>query len=167
MIVRTARAEELAEVGELRVAAYTSQHLLDRVPWYADRLRRLGEHGEVLVAVDGDKILGTVLLERWHQGSELAAGPADAEIRAFAVAPDAQGRGVGRTLVRAAVERAAELGAERVLLSTQPIMFAAQRLYEQAGFARAPELDFEPAQGFTMLAYRKDLHPAASDRPKV
>ena len=120
MIVRAAQAAELAEVGELRVAAYNAEHLLDAVPSYAEQLRALGPHGEVLVAVDGAEILGTVTLERWHENSEMATGPEEAEIRALAVAPSARGRGVGGVLVRAVIDRATEWKVERLLLHTQP-----------------------------------------------
>jgi hypothetical protein len=37
------------------------------------------------------------------------------------------------------------------------LMQAAIRLYEDMGFARAPELDFSPAPGFTVKGYRLDL----------
>jgi ribosomal protein S18 acetylase RimI-like enzyme len=157
MIVRLARTAELAEVGELRVTAYNVEHLLDAMPSYADRLRKLGAHGDVLVAVDDDKILGTVTLERWHEASDLAAGPAEAEIRALAVAPSVQGRGIGRVLVQAVVDRAAESRVTKLWLHTQPLMVAAHRLYEQAGFVRVPERDFEPVPGMRLLAYRKSL----------
>ncbi|QUQ62365.1 GNAT family N-acetyltransferase [Kutzneria sp. CA-103260] len=157
MRVRTAQAAELSEVGELRVTAYNADHLLDAAPAYAAVLRELGAHGDVLVAVDDGKILGTVTLERWHADSELATGPAEAEIRALAVAPWAQGRGVGRVLVQAAIDRATEWQAERLLLLTQPSMRAAHHLYEQAGFARVPDLDVEPFPGLTLLAYRRSL----------
>src|SRR4051812_47176317 len=108
MIVRTAKPAELTEVGELRVASYRAGHFLDAFPAYADRLRSLGEHGVVLVAVDADRLLGTITLERWHEASDMAAGPEEAEVRAMAVAPSAQGRGVGRVLVRAVVDLGVE-----------------------------------------------------------
>ena len=157
MIVRNAQTTELAEVGELRVTAYDSDRLLDAVPSYADTLRKLGAHGEVLVAVDGDKILGTVTLESWHENSEMATGPEEAEIRALAVAPEAQGQGVGRALVQAVVDRATARRAERLVLHTQPLMVAAHRLYEQAGFVRVPDRDIEPVPGLWLLAYQKSL----------
>jgi ribosomal protein S18 acetylase RimI-like enzyme len=167
MLVRTARAAEMAEIGELRVTAYNADGLLDAAPMYADRLRELGAHGEVLVAVDDGTILGTVTLERWHKHSELANGPAEAEIRALAVAPWAQGRGVGRELVRTVIERATEWRAERLLLLTQPSMHAAHHLYEQAGFVRVPERDVEPFPSLILprlflprlflLAYQRSL----------
>jgi GNAT superfamily N-acetyltransferase len=157
MIVRTATSAELAEVGELRVAAYDFDHLLDAVPTYADWLRTLGDHGAVLVAVDDDKILGTVTLERWHEDSEMSTGPEEAEVRALAVAPSAQGRGVGRALVQAVIDLGAEWRVRRLVLHTQPHMRAAHRLYEQAGFVLVPERDLEVLPGLTLLAYQKSL----------
>lgn len=159
MIVRPAGAGELATVGELRVTAYLAQNLLARHPAYANTLRVLGAdgRGEVLIAVDGAEILGTVMLDPWHPGSEVARGQDEAEIRALAVAPAAQGRGVGAHLVRAVIDRATARGARRLLLSTQPAMVAAQRLYVATGFTRLPDRDWTPAPGLTLLAFGRPL----------
>jgi ribosomal protein S18 acetylase RimI-like enzyme len=163
VIVRPARRAELAAVGELRVTAYLAQNLLSAHPAYADTLRTLGAdgRGEVLIAVDrdgaGHEILGTIMLDPWHAGSEIARGPDEAEVRALAVAPAAQGRGVGAGLVRAVIDRATARGARRLLLSTQPAMTAAQRLYVAAGFTRLPELDWSPTPSLTLLAFCRHL----------
>ena len=173
VVVRPARRAELASVGALRVASYLAQNLLSAHPVYADTLRSLGAdgRGEVLVAVDrvrdragtgagvgaGHEILGTIMLDPWHAGSEIAQGPDEAEIRGLAVAPAAQGRGIGAGLVRAVIDRATARGARRLLLSTQPAMTAAQRLYVAAGFSRAPELDWSPTPGLTLLAFCRHL----------
>jgi ribosomal protein S18 acetylase RimI-like enzyme len=168
VIVRPARRAELAAVGELRVTAYLARNLLSAHPQYADTLRALGAdgRGEVLVAVDraGHEILGTIMLDPWHAGSEIARGPDEAEIRGLAVAPAAQGRGVGAGLVRAVIDRATASGVRCLLLSTQLAMSAAQRLYVAAGFTRVPELDWSPTPGLTLLAFCRPLgdavHPA-------
>ena len=47
---------------------------------------------------------------------------------------DARGHGVGEALTRAAVERAAALGARTVDLTSRPSRTAAHRLYEKVGF---------------------------------
>ncbi|MFC0545755.1 GNAT family N-acetyltransferase [Kutzneria chonburiensis] len=156
MIVRTATPAELAEVGELRVAAYHAGHFLDAIPTYADRLRALGEHGVVLVAVDDKELLGTIMLERWHEDSDMATGPEEAEVRALAVAPSAQGRGVGRALVRAVVDLGVEWQLQRLVLFSQPAMVAAHRLYEKAGFVRTPDRD-HLSPTFSLLAYGLEL----------
>ncbi|XKK39951.1 GNAT family N-acetyltransferase [Nocardiopsis sp. ARC36] len=155
MNVREALPDEMAAVGELRVAAYRDLGLLEEGDPYTDSLRALGSdgRGEVLVAVEGERVVGTVLLVPWSESSEIARGPEEAEVRAFAVAPDAQGRGVGRALVRAVIASASERGVARVVLSTQPPMLAAQSLYRAHGFVRTPERDWTPVPGVDLLTY--------------
>jgi ribosomal protein S18 acetylase RimI-like enzyme len=159
VIVREALPGEMDAVGALRVEAYRAQDLLAANPGYANTLRALGADGRgtVLVAAEDDRLVGTVMVESWHPASEVARGPGEAEVRALAVEPSAQGRGVGRTLVRAAIARAAGLGARRLLLSTQPTTTAAQRLYHAEGFTRIPELDWSPSPGLTLLAFGRPL----------
>ncbi|MFC6082952.1 GNAT family N-acetyltransferase [Sphaerisporangium aureirubrum] len=160
MIVREAHPGEMTAVGELRVAAYEAEGLLTAHPAYAGMLRALGTngHGEVLVAVEDDQILGTAMMDPYHPGSELATGPKEAEMRALAVDPNAQGRGVGATLIRAVLDRAAARGATSLLLSTQPAMKTAQRLYLAQGFTRLPNRDWAPIPGFTLLAFGRTLN---------
>ena len=148
-------------MGELRVSAYRALGLLPEGSGYAHTLRGFGFDGDctVLVAVDetGDGILGTITLEPFDPSSELAKDDAEADVRAFAVAPQAQGKGVGRVLLLAAIERAEKRGLRRLRLCTQPAMRAAQHLYAAAGFSRTPELDFSPVQGLILRAYELDL----------
>jgi ribosomal protein S18 acetylase RimI-like enzyme len=138
-MIREALAGEMDAVGALRVAAYEAQSLLKANPPYAATLAALGAdgHGTVLVAEDGGHLLGTVMLDPWHDDSEIARGPQEAEVRALAVAPQAQGRGVGRALMLAVIDLARVAGARRVLLLTRPVMTAAQALYGSLGFERA------------------------------
>jgi len=158
VIVREARPDELAEVGEIRVAAYVADGFLAPDSGYAPTLRNLGLDGDgtVLVAVaeqDDTQILGTVMLQPWPHAGQVVADPDEAEIRALAVVPRARGRGTGDALLRAVTERAAQLGVRHLVLLTQPEMAAAQRLYQRAGFRRLPGRDWSPAPGITLLAY--------------
>ena len=152
MIVRDALPAELAEVGEIRVTAYQEAGFLSPGSGYVPVLRALGSDGDgtVLVAVDGGRIVGTVML---RCDGQVVDGPDEAEIRALAVAPDGQGKGTGSMLLRAAIERAARGGVRHLVLLTQPEMLAAQRLYRRAGFRRLPGRDWSPAPGATLLAY--------------
>jgi ribosomal protein S18 acetylase RimI-like enzyme len=113
----------------------------------------------VLVAVDeaDDSILGTITIEQFSPGSELAKDDTEADVRAFAVAPRAQGKGVGRDLLLAVIEYAEKRGLHRLRLCTRPAMRAAQHLYAAAGFTRTPELDFCPMPGLILRAYELDL----------
>jgi ribosomal protein S18 acetylase RimI-like enzyme len=162
VIIRDARPDEFPVIGELRVAAYQAHGLLPE-GGYAETLRGFGFGGDctVLVAVDeaGGGILGTITLEPFAPSSELARDESEADLRAFAVAPQAQGRGVGWQLLLAVVESASKQGVRRLRLCTRPAMQAAQHLYAAAGFSRTPELDFEPVPGVGLRAYELPLPP--------
>jgi ribosomal protein S18 acetylase RimI-like enzyme len=102
--------------------------------------------GTTMVAVEAGasgQVLGAVVLA--HRGGPLAltAQEGEAEIRMLAVDPQARGRGVGEALVRECLNRAAlpPHSAHTMVLHTQPLMVAAQRLYERLGFVRVPERD--------------------------
>jgi ribosomal protein S18 acetylase RimI-like enzyme len=163
VIIRDARPDEYPAVGELRVAAYRALGLLPEGSGYEQTLRGFGFAGDYAVLVGADEadggILGTITLEPFGPDSELARDESEADLRAFAVSPLAQGRGVGRQLLVAAVERAAKHGVRRLRLCTRPPMKAAQHLYAGAGFSRTPELDFEPLPGVPLRAYELALEP--------
>lgn len=166
VIVRRARPDELAEVGDLRVRAYKAGGFLPPKSDYEPVLRTLGAAGDgtVLVGVprgDESRILGTVMLQPSPHAGEIVAGPDEAEIRALAVAPDGQGRGTGNALLRAVIDLAGQRGVRHLVLLTQHGMRVAQHMYEQAGFRRLPERDWSPAPGITLLAYGLAL-PAPS-----
>jgi ribosomal protein S18 acetylase RimI-like enzyme len=158
VIVRDARPDELAEAGEIRVAAYVADGFMSPDSGYAPTLRALGldGNGAVLVAAaqdDDGQILGTVMLQPWPHAGQVVAGRDEAEIRALAVIPEARGRGIGDALLQAVIKRAAQQGVRHLVLLTQPEMLAAQRLYRRAGFRRLPDRDWSPAPEVTLLAY--------------
>jgi ribosomal protein S18 acetylase RimI-like enzyme len=169
VIVRDAQPGELAEVGEIRVAAYVADGFMSPDSGYAPTLRALGRDGDgaVLVAVDGpddSRILGTVMLQTWPHAGQVVTGPDEAEVRALAVIPEARGRGTGHALLQAVIELAARQGVRHLVLLTQPDMLAAQRLYQRAGFRRLPGRDWSPAPGVTLLAYGLAL-PGSGQTP--
>jgi ribosomal protein S18 acetylase RimI-like enzyme len=158
VVVRPAGPRDFDAVGELTVAAYAGAGQLGSGD-YARALRDVAarvDQGEVLVAQDEDsgELLGTVTFVL--PGSELAelSRPGEAEFRMLAVAPAAQGRGVGEALVRACVQRARTVGASALVLYTRDFASAARRLYERLGFVRTPELDWTPDPRVILLALR-------------
>jgi ribosomal protein S18 acetylase RimI-like enzyme len=156
MLIRDAAPSELAQAGAIRVAAYRADGFLAAESSYEPRLRTLGADGagHVLVAVnDAGELVGTVMLQGWPQAGEVVAGPDEAEIRALAVLPAARGTGAGRALLAAVIARAADEKVRHLVLSTQPEMKAAHRLYGAAGFARLPDRDWSPEPGVSLLAY--------------
>jgi ribosomal protein S18 acetylase RimI-like enzyme len=161
VIIREARPDEYPVIGKLRVTAYQALGLLPEGSGYVDTLRGFGFGTDcaVLVATDetGSGILGTITIEPFEPSSELARDDTEADVRAFAVAPHGQGHGVGRSLLQAVIERSEKRGLRCLRLCTNPVMRAAQHLYETTGFSRTPELDWSPAPGLTLRAYELAL----------
>ena len=143
MIIRAARPDEYPAIGELRVTAYQALGLLPEGSEYVDTLRGFGFGTDCAVLVATDET--------------------EADVRAFAVAPQGQGRGVGRSLLLAVIERADKRGLRRLRLCTNPVMRAAQHLYETTGFARTPDLDWSPGPGLTLQAYELALPAQITD----
>ncbi len=159
--VRDAQPAEYAAIGELRVGAYAAGDFLADTSNYGPTLRTLATDGtgQILAAEADGQLLGTVTLQLPPHAGQVVRGPDEAEVRALAVAPGAQGRGVGRALLRAVIDRAAGLGIRQLVLSTQSGMDAARHLYTSVGFGRLPDRDWSPAPGFTLLAYGLALPP--------
>jgi ribosomal protein S18 acetylase RimI-like enzyme len=113
---------------------------------------------EVLVAVGDGEVMGCVTFVPDGE-SPLAEGLEDGEcqIRMMAVTSEARGRGVGRLLLDACVDRARELGRRALFLHSTPTMTAAHRLYLRNGFVRVPERDWVPEPDLTLIAFRLDL----------
>ncbi|MFE2418330.1 GNAT family N-acetyltransferase [Streptomyces hokutonensis] len=160
--IRQVAPAEYDTLGEITAQAYLQDGLLDfgESDWYLGELRDVAKRAaaaEVLVALDGEQVLGGVTFV--PSGGPMAdlATAGEAEIRMLAVARAARGRGAGEALVRACVERArATDGCVRVILSTQRTMHAAHRIYERLGFTRTPERDWNPIpelDDITLLTY--------------
>jgi GNAT superfamily N-acetyltransferase len=162
MEIRPVRPGEHEALGELTVAAYTAiePEVVDDV--YEGELRDVAGRvadAEVMVAVDGaGTVLGGVTYipgpgSAWSEFTE----PDAAGIRMLAVAPEAQGRGVGEALSRACIDRARVTGKAQIVLHSTDRMTTAHRLYERLGFARDPSLDWEPLPGFWLRGFRLRL----------
>lgn len=158
--VREARPEEYAELGQItaeayRVAGETEDGYFDEL---LDVATRAG-HVPVLAAVEqgSGRLLGTTTYVPgpgpYHEGE---FGD-DASMRMLAVAPTAQGLGVGRALVVACIDRARAAGRPGIGIYTRPFMTSAHRLYESLGFRRMPELDWEFEPGEWLWALRLEL----------
>jgi GNAT superfamily N-acetyltransferase len=94
--------------------------------------------GDVLLARDGDgAALGCVALE---PGAEAGVF----ELSKMAVDPAAQGQGLGRRLLEAAIARARELGATSLFLGSNTKLAPAVHLYESVGFEHVPREDIGP-----------------------
>lgn len=169
--IREAAQAEMGEIGDIRIAAYQGGGYISPDSGYAPTLRGLGADGdgEVFVATapaagQAERIIGTIMLQTWPHAGEVVTGPHEAEIRALAVRPEAQGESVGRTLLRHLMRRACERGISHLVLCTEPGMRVARHLYEREGFSRLPERDWSPAPGTTLLVYGLRLNGAPDNR---
>jgi len=117
--------------------------------------------GTQIVAIDGDRVVGAVLLYPAGTSMGVPGGAlvtlASPEVRLLAVAPSARGRGVGAALMNECIRRARSAAATTLTLHTGDLMQAAMRLYERIGFERAHDLDLEPQPGIIAKGYRLDL----------
>jgi ribosomal protein S18 acetylase RimI-like enzyme len=166
IVIRRAAPGEYRALGDITAQAYLRDGLLDYgeedpyLPVLKDVAARAAA-AEVLVAVDGDRLLGGVTFVAGPGPVADIAQPGEAEIRALAVAHAARGRGTGEALVRACLERArATEGCTAVVLSSQRGMRSAHRIYERLGFVRTPERDWNPVpdlDDLTLLTYELTL----------
>ena len=95
-----------------------------------DSPRALDEYidaGRVLVAVEGDRIVGHLQLIDTD-------GPAALEIKNMAVAASRRGRGIGRDLVEAAVALARREGRSTLIVATAAADTGNLRFYQRLGF---------------------------------
>ena len=116
-------------------------------PASLDELSRIVDDSAttLFVARDGDRIVGMLTLAAFRIPTAQRAFIED-----VVVDEAARGTGVAAALVQAALDRAAELGARTVDLTSRPDREAANRLYQRMGFAAR-----------TTNVYRRTLEPGA------
>lgn len=90
----------------------------------------LDKGGAILFAKEGKRILGTVGLVK--------SGEDVFEMIKMGVSPEARGRGIGRLLGVAVLERARQLGGSKVVLYSNSKLEAALGLYRNLGFREIP-----------------------------
>ena len=145
LTIRTATPADQDALVALTIDAYSVYAAMIPPEFWAgyreNILETLGHDGNFtrIVAERDGELVGSVLYR-----SSADEEPDAAMIRLLAVAPTAQGQGVGRRLMEECLARARQEGAAAMILHTTDMMQAAMALYAQLGFVRAPELDFKP-----------------------
>jgi putative acetyltransferase len=130
-------AAAFARLNEEWITAHFTLEAKDRET-LADPFGRYVEPGgDVLMARHGDEVLGCVALEPDGDGRVF-------ELSKMAVAPAAQGHGLGRRLLEAAIARARELGATALFLGSNRRLAPAVHLYESVGFHHVARKDIGP-----------------------
>lgn len=176
VVVREAVPAEYPAIGEATAAAYAIFPRSADYPEYMAELRDVARRARdcpILVAVDGTtgRVLG---------GAAYVPGPGnpyaelerdgEAGIRMLAVTPAAQGRGVGRALLTALMDRARAAGRSGMALYTLDTMTVAHQLYAWAGFRRDPSRDWDVEPGLILRCFsisfaEDDAPPSAPPAP--
>ena len=154
LVIRDALPEELPAVGELRVTAYVAGYgMATEEVGYAAVLRDApgqAAQADVLVALRGGEILGTVALVR--SGAPLAevGQPGEVEFRFMAVAPHAWRQGIAQALLEVVIARAA---GQPLVCSVIEGNEPAAQLYLSHGFTPMAGRDHEPLPGVVLRAF--------------
>lgn len=102
--------------------------------------------GRILVAIDGDRVVGTCAI--------LIRGSRTCELGKLAVAKNAREQGLGRQLVTESIKLAKDMGLDIITLVSNHKLSTAIRLYESLGFEHAPlpdDMDYETADVYMEL----------------
>jgi ribosomal protein S18 acetylase RimI-like enzyme len=150
-----------ADVAKLLVDVFVGEHYSPRRGAAYLTAAALSRRGMAWVARANDTsdAVGTVFLVTPDNAFRQIAVEGELEVHLLAVRPSARRQGVADALLTACLAEARRQQTARVVLSTQPVMIAAQRLYEKHGFVRAPERDWRRADERSFLAYQLHLYP--------
>jgi GNAT superfamily N-acetyltransferase len=107
--------------------------------------------GRLLLAKDGDRVLGCVCLRPLSKD--------DCEMKRLYVRAEARGHQLGRRLVERLCDEAKIAGYARMFLDTLPTMATAQQLYADLGFVPTDAYVFNPVPGTKYMVL--DITPSA------
>lgn len=160
LVIRTARPDEYGAVGALTVEVYVGEGYVRAGSPYvqdlADITYRAGV-AQVLVAVHGDRVVGSLAAARFGSPYAEIARPGELEFRMLAVSKSARGLGAGTALVRNVIEMARAESLDAVVLTTMPAMVDARRIYDRFGFVPEPHRDWTTEAGEWLNVLRLDL----------
>ena len=157
--VEPARPEDYPRIAELTVGVYIDGGLAtpDYAADLADVAGRAAVSDLLVVRDAGGRVVGSVALVLDGAFGNVIESDDEAAFRMLVVDPAAQGQGIGELLVTTCLERARAAGKRRMVLSTDPLMTTAHRLYQRLGFTRLPERDWTPQPGIDLLVYARGL----------
>jgi DNA-binding MarR family transcriptional regulator/N-acetylglutamate synthase-like GNAT family acetyltransferase len=128
-----ALAQDFHDINAQWIEAMFAMEPADREVLEQPNARIIAPGGDILfVEAEGLGIVGTCALRK--------SGEGEFELTKMGVLESARGRKAGEFLLRAALRRAGELGAEKLYLLTNSKCASAIHLYEKLGFAHDAEI---------------------------
>lgn len=104
--------------------------------------------GRLYLAWVGSELAGSIALRR----HDVHCG----EMKRLYLRPAYQGQGLGRRLAEHIIQDAKQIGYQRLLLDTLPMMQSAQAMYAKLGFQETQAYVFNPVDGVKYLALDLD-----------
>jgi ribosomal protein S18 acetylase RimI-like enzyme len=159
--VRDAHASEYTALGALAVRAYRDLGgLPPDHPYYSKLADVAGRATDTVVLVA--RLDGTVAgVVTYVPGPDTSmsefSDPEAAGMRALAVDPSRQRRGVGRALTAACIDLARTAGKRRLIVHSAQTQRGAQAMYRAMGFRRDPTLDWSPEPAVSLNGYVFEL----------
>lgn len=166
--VRNAKPSEFEEIGKLMVLVYSQLDGFPKIteqPEYYKMLANVGEltkkpETELLVAVsDEGRIGGCVVyfgdMQYYGSGGTATQEKNASGFRLLAVDPSIRGKGLGKLLTIACINKARDKKQPQMVIHTTMAMQTAWKMYEKLGFKRSEDLDFMqgklPVFGFRLM----------------
>ena len=153
--IHNARPEEFETIGKLMVSVYAQLEGFpkpDEQPVYYNMLANIGEltkkpETELLVAASNDgRIGGAVVhfsdMQYYGSGGTATKEKNAAGFRLLAVDPQLRGKGIGKLLTNACIQKARDKKLSQVIIHSTKAMQTAWKMYEGMGFKRSEDLDF-------------------------
>lgn len=156
---REATDDELDAAGAVVCAAYAADgHASAEYHRVLADARARAKEATVVVAVTAaGQVVGSVTFALAGSPWADVATDGEAEFRMLGVLPSHRGLGVGGALSRWCIDRARASGRRRIVISSQPEMTSAHRMYLALGFVRRPDLDWSPVPGVDLLGFSLEL----------
>lgn len=167
LLIRNARPEEHAAIGQLMVDVYAQLKGFPKQtdqPEYYQLLLDVGKFTEkpetdiIVAKAPEEGLLGAVVyfgdMQYYGSGGIATQEKNAGGFRLLAVHPKARGLGIGKRLTLECIERAKAGYLRQVIIHTTKAMMNAWGMYEAMGFKRSPDLDFMqgalPVYGFRL-----------------
>ncbi|MGY4859347.1 GNAT family N-acetyltransferase [Cryobacterium sp. AP23] len=131
--------EPMASADDARAFRELNEEWIDRLFTLEDADRALlNDPDAAIVARGGQVLIARIGTDRVGCVALVPTGNGVFELSKMAVAPHLRNRGAGRTLILAAIDLAARLGATSLFLGSSTRLPSAVHLYESVGFSHVP-----------------------------